>query len=99
MREPPPLRAPDITLLTHPEHPVVGKEFMGHDWLTKGFGGVRWFCESHDAEGYWMYATNGSGRWTNVSERAIGRTFHQIDNNGGRLYCPGWKVPPYVIPE
>jgi len=87
---------PDVTPETHPDHHTVGKEFMGHDWQHEDWRGVRWFCESHDQSGYWMYATDGSGHWTNVSERAIGRSFHQIYVDDGRAWCPWGKVPPYV---
>jgi hypothetical protein len=83
----------DVTPASHPDHHTVGKEFMG-SWPAK-----RWFCESHDQAGYWMYATDGSGQWTNVSERAIGRSFHEIYRDGGRLFCPGWTVQPYVKEE
>jgi len=87
---------PDVTLESHPDHHVVGKEFLGHD-------GGRYLCESHDSSGYWLYNTDGSGNWKNVSERAIGRTFREIydveDNiNGGmKKSCGGYgKIPSYV---
>jgi hypothetical protein len=84
-------RRPDITPLSHPDHHTVGREFMG------GIEAKRWFCESHDAEGYWMYPTDGSGDWHNVSERAIGRSFHEIHiEPGGRLWCSWGKVKPYI---
>ncbi len=56
----------DITPETHPDHWVVGHEFGGHDWQDPDWRGKRWFCYSHDAAGYNMYATDGSGHWTNV---------------------------------
>ena len=86
---------PDITPESHPEHHTVGKEFMGPhpDFVGPA---TRWFCESHDAQGYWLYATDGSGRWAGVSERAIGRTYHEIHEFDGRLLCSYSRVPPYV---
>jgi len=91
------LPEPDVTPATHPDHHTVGKEFMGHDYRRHGWPAVRWFCESHDRCGYWMYATDGSGHWTNVSERAIGRSFHEIERlPSGRLICAGWRVPTYT---
>lgn len=86
---------PDVTLDSHPDHHTVGKEFMG-GWPSER-GGQRWFCESHDQAGYWMYATDGSGEWHNVSERAIGRSFHEIYvDPDGRRFCSWGKVQPYV---
>lgn len=94
-----PDRLPDATPENPGEHKdVVGHEFAGHDYQDKMHHGKRWFCESHDAEGYWMYATDGSGHWTNVSERAINRSFHRIHVEGPHLYC-GWYnsgVPKYT---
>lgn len=84
---------PDVTPASHPDHHTVGKEFMG------GYPWKRWFCESHDQAGYWMYATDGSGEWHNVSERAIGRSFHEIYVDEGRRYCPAGKVHSYVRAE
>jgi hypothetical protein len=56
---------------TDPDHPVVGHYF-------KGTYGLTYYCESYDPSiGYQMNATDGSRR-TNVSERAIGRTFHDV---------------------
>jgi hypothetical protein len=82
---------PDVTLESHPNHHTVGKEFMG------GWQGKRWLCESHDQAGYWMYPTDGSGEWHNVSERAIGASFHEIyKESDGRLWCSWGKVKPYV---
>ena len=56
---------------TDPEHHTVGRRF-------RGWGGGTYFCDSYDPRyGYWMTneATQERG---NVSERAIGATFHLI---------------------
>ena len=66
---------PDITPETHPDHHTVGKRFRGWN-LTKMEAAI-FYCESHDAAGYNMVTDDESYR-TNVSERAIGRTFHEI---------------------
>jgi hypothetical protein len=82
---------PDATPETDPNHDVIGHEFMG------GIEEKRWFCESHDGSGYWMYATDGSGLWSNVSERAIGRSFHLIHvEPDGLMYCSWGHVRPYL---
>lgn len=96
---------PDITPDSHPDHWVVGHEFAGHDHQNPNWKGTRWFCESHDGCGYWMYATDGSGHWSSVSERAIGHSFHEIHREpDGRLYCswfagpvPGYTDVPGVV--
>jgi hypothetical protein len=92
------MRTPDVTLDSHPNHHTVGKEYMGpHYNFGSGETATRWFCESHDSEGYWMYATDGSGVWHNVSERAIGRSFHEIYEIDGRKFtAPGWTIRPYM---
>ena len=91
------LPPPDVTPESHPDHHTVGLEFMGNDYQHSGSRAVRWFCESHDRCGYWMYATDGSGHWNNVSERAIGRSFHEIyPLPSGKMTCSGWRVPPYT---
>lgn len=60
------------TPLTHPDHPVVGRFFK--------FWPRVYFCDSYDpAIGYWMTNVADPSDRRNVSERAIGRTFHEID--------------------
>lgn len=89
----------DRTPVSDPDHWVVGREFGGHDLQHPTWKGSRWFCASHDSSGYWMYNTDGSGHWSNVSERAIGRAFHEIHREpDGRLHCSWFhgKVPSYV---
>jgi hypothetical protein len=53
---------------------VVGKTY-------KGFDGT-YLCFGYDPrEGFWMRSVD-SERQTNVSERAIGRTFHVVNRSG-----------------
>jgi hypothetical protein len=66
---------------SHPDHPVVGHRF-------KAWDGQVYRCDSHDPRvGYWMtredcppeHFADEAGKWRrNVSERAIGRTYHEI---------------------
>ena len=70
-----------LTPETHPNHDVVGQRFRAH--------GVEYFCDSYDAAcGYWMtpsdpdqphpFDPTKKDERRNVSERAIGRTFHRV---------------------
>lgn len=68
-----------ITPATHPKHHTVGKYF------ASGWGGLIWYCDSYDPRlGYWMTPIDATDKeWrvverTNVSERAIGASFHEI---------------------
>lgn len=50
---------------------AVGKRYRAYD-------GCIYVCESYDPScGYWMVRKDGSRR-ANISERAIGRTYHEI---------------------
>jgi hypothetical protein len=80
----------------HPDHPVIGRYFIS------GMGGAIYYCDSYDpAMGFWMTPAregdtyhkviSDNGR-TNVSERAIGGTFHRIyrdDYKDGPLFSTG----------
>lgn len=64
---------------THPDHHTVGKYFCS------GWDGVIYYCDSYDPSiGYWMTPIDVTDKdWRpverkNVSERAIGRSFHEI---------------------
>jgi hypothetical protein len=85
-----------ITPETHPQHPVVGRDFVGG--ATTG----RYHCDSYDPQmGFWLtprQPANLDGaplERINVSERAIGRTFHEVwvDNYGDERFeytAEGW---------
>jgi hypothetical protein len=50
---------------------AIGKRY-------RGFDGFTYLCESYDPScGYWVSREDGSRR-ANISERAIGRTYHEI---------------------
>lgn len=67
---------PDATPETHPDHHVVGKDFMGAS--NKHMKSARWFCASHDQAGYNMVNRADPDNVINISERAVGRTFWEI---------------------
>jgi hypothetical protein len=79
-------RRPDDRLpCDNPDHDVIGRYFIS------GVGGIYW-CDSYDPHcGFWMTpAREGDTTFsdqpttrTNVSERAIGRTFHRIYRDDG----------------
>jgi hypothetical protein len=66
---------------TDPDHPTIGRRFRAWD-------GHIYFCDSYDPRiGFWMtredappeHRQDQSGDWRrNVSERAIGATYHRI---------------------
>lgn len=77
-----------LTPETHPDHDTVGHHFKAH--------GCIYLCDSYDTtSGFWMTPVfgeehaliGGKPKRTNVSERAIGRTFH-IVHDIGEFGCP-----------
>jgi len=61
-----------ITPQSHPNHHTVGKRFRGWD-------GNIYFCDSYDPScGYWMTDEKNSSNRRNISERAVGRTYHEV---------------------
>lgn len=61
-----------ITPKTHPDHETVGHNF-------KGWDGKVYFCDSYDPRiGFWMTEVGNTENRKNVSERAIGRTYHLV---------------------
>lgn len=88
-----------LTPETNPDHHTIGKYFKGH--------GCLYYCDSYDtAIGYWMtpvfgekYAgENSTPERTNVSERAINRTFHEIWDIG-TLDEPRYECRHRLTPE
>lgn len=60
---------PPNVVVKEARHPTVGERFRSMDGLC--------LCTSYDSRyGFWMEWVNGDRR--NVSERAIGRTYHRI---------------------
>lgn len=61
---------------TDPDHPTVGHYFSAPNF--SGPSPAVYYCDSYDPRcGFWMTDIATQER-TNVSERAIGRTFHRI---------------------
>jgi hypothetical protein len=59
--------------------------YVPSDWVASVVGGEYrgsgrvWTCTGYDPRtGFWMRATDGDRHVTNVSERAIDRTFHRV---------------------
>lgn len=60
------------TLETHPNHPTVGQFFDAYDDKV-------YYCDSYDSScGFWMTEYGNPDNRKNISETAIGRTFHVI---------------------
>lgn len=69
-------KRPLMTPETHPNHETIGRRF-------KGWDGNIYFCDSYDPDiGFWMTRVDApegvEPRRANVSERAIGRSYHRI---------------------
>lgn len=76
---------------THPDHHTVGHYFGGHSLETNTT--EVYYCDSYDpAIGYWLTNARNPAERKNVSERAIGRTFHEADDMGAYWYIPQWGV-------
>ena len=69
---------------THPNHAVVGHLFAGPSMFT-GRTEV-YICESEDQAGYWLVNVNRSWDKKNISIRAIGATFHEVQDHGVSWY-------------
>lgn len=81
---------PDITPESHPDHHVVGHDVMG--WSMKHDKAARFHCVSHDASGYNLVMRGDDEERKNVSEHAIGRTFHLISDVGDGRERSQWGV-------
>lgn len=58
---------------------VVGYIFRAYS-IKNGVSAL-YFCDSHDPMGYWMTNLYDVNDRTNVSERAIGKTYHYTCSN------------------
>lgn len=77
-----------MTPAMHPDHQTIGRTFSAWD-------GYKYFCDSWEENlGYWMtridapndrQADQHSEFRRNVSERAIGRTFHLLKDKRNTL--------------
>lgn len=85
------------TAKSHPWHHTVGKQFRGTNW--RNCESSTFYCDSYDPScGYWMTDLFHPDYRHNVSEVAIGRVFHEINNDeyNGRIryYCQWGPVKP-----
>jgi hypothetical protein len=61
-----------LTPETNPDHDTVGHKFRSWD-------GNIYFCDSYDPRiGFWMTDVGNPDNRKNVSERAIGRSYHKL---------------------
>lgn len=87
-----------ITPESHPFHTTVGKHFGAY--LSGVSGTVVYLCDSYDPRlGFWMTQVDDPINRLNVSERAIGRTFHRAYDKGDHWYVGQWnvKVPKSLV--
>ena len=76
---------------THPNHPVVGHNFGGTNNTT--LKTAIYYCDSYDpAQGFWMTNISDPSDRKNVSERAIGRTYHKAEDRGDHWFITQWCV-------
>lgn len=76
---------------THPQHPVVG-HYFGANRVDHREACI-YYCDSYDpAQGYWMTNVHEPSDRRNVSERAIGRTFHEAELRVKDFYIVAWHV-------
>jgi hypothetical protein len=62
------------TPATHPQDAIVGRTF-------KSWEGMHYTCDSYEGNlGYWMFRTDVACVRRNISEQAIGSSFHRIDD-------------------
>lgn len=91
-----------ITPKTHPNHSTVGHHYAGYSF---GYSRTEiYFCDSYDPRlGYWMTNVNDPADRRNVSERAIGGTFHEATERGTHWWVRSWdsrvEKAPLVRPK
>lgn len=80
---------PIKTPLTHPDHHTVGHHFAGYSGQAQRT--VVYFCDSYDPRiGYWLTSTENPEDRKNVSEAAIGRTYHEAEDRDTHWFVPTW---------
>lgn len=80
-----------VTPETHPDSPVVGCYFGAYSGLTRGT--AIYLCDSYDPRlGYWMTQIQDPSDRKNVSERAIGNTYHQAFDREDHWYVSAWNA-------
>ncbi len=67
---------------------VVGQRYTAGNWAGDGPDVLMYHCFGYDRRvGFWMRQVDGDRRETNVSERAIGATFHEV-----RMTWGAWEL-------
>lgn len=67
---------------------VVGKKFAATCPETGNI--VVYLCDLYDCVGYWMTNVLDATDRRNVSERAINRTFWEVEDDGEYYWCNQW---------
>lgn len=68
---------PIKTPFTDPDHPTVGRIFKSYS--INHNKPALYYCDSYDPNrGFWMTNVEDETDRRNVSERAIGRTYHRV---------------------
>lgn len=76
---------------THPDHPVVGRYWGAHSF--KHYKTQVFYCDSYDSNiGYWMTNIADLSDRTNISERAIWRTWWPATDHGEHFFICQWGV-------
>lgn len=76
---------------SHPDHHTVGHHFGGYSSVQKGT--AIFYCDSYDPRlGYWLTNVADPEDRKNVSEAAIGRTFHEAVEHGDHWFIPTWTT-------
>lgn len=76
---------------THPDHHTVGHYFGGYSIAQNGT--AIFYCDSYDPRlGYWLTNVENAADRKNVSEAAIGRTFHEAEDRGTYWFISTWNT-------
>lgn len=79
------------TPFTHPNHPTVGHYFGGYGPASTNYATRIYYCDSYDPNmGFWLTSVIDPSDRKNVSERAIGRTFHDAEDKGDHFHIHQW---------
>lgn len=77
------------TPYTHPNHETIGRVFKGYS--VKHSKAALYFCDSYDPDcGFWMTNIQDIEDRNNVSERAIGRTYHRDYSGDAEAIAAQW---------
>lgn len=67
---------------------VVGQRYTSGNWGSDAPRHIVWVCFAYDPRhGFWMRRVDDHTKTTNISGRAIDRTFHRV-----AMTCGAWKL-------